>query len=370
VPRWSLRSSSASARPRVHRHPAPAARAGAEALLAELAGAAGGFVSGTRLAASLRVSRTAVWKHVGALRAEGYRIESVPYKGYRLASRPDALLPRELAKGLATAWLGRSLVAYERVDSTNRAAMQDLALPHGAVVYAFTQTGGRGRLGRAWMSPPGSVPFSVLLTPNLAPQRAQLLTLAAAVGLVRGIEAATGLSADIKWPNDVLCRGRKLAGILTEVRSDPDRVARAVVGIGMNVATDPAAFPEAVRARATSLAAALGRPVAAAPLFRAVLAGLEGAFDAVLGGEAAALDALMAAYRARCVTLGREVVVHAAGRASAGLLAGRAERVDDIGALWIRCADGGAVPVYAGDVTLAGEAPPPAGPGAAAAGTP
>jgi BirA family biotin operon repressor/biotin-[acetyl-CoA-carboxylase] ligase len=369
-----LRSSSASARPRVHRHPAPAARAGAEALLKALAGAEGAFVSGTRLAADLRVSRTAVWKHVGALRAEGYRIESAPHRGYRLAGRPDALLPRELAAGLATAWLGRSLVAFERVDSTNRAAMQDLALPHGAVVYAFTQTGGRGRLGRAWVSPPGSVPFSVLLTPNLAPQRAQLLTLAAAVGLVRGIEAATGLAADIKWPNDVLCRGRKLAGILTEVRSDPDRVVRAVVGVGLNVATDPATFPEAVGPKATSVAAALGRRVATAPLLRAVLAALETAFDAVLGGDLGALDGLMAAYRARCVTLGREVVVHAAGKASAGTsagpLAGRAERVDDLGALWIRCADGGAVPVYAGDVTLAGEAPPPAGPGAAAAGTP
>jgi len=348
-----LRSSSASARPKVHRHPAPAARAGAEALLATLAGAAGGFVSGTRLAAALRVSRTAVWKHVGTLRAEGYDIEAAPRKGYRLAGRPDALLPRELAEGLATAWLGRALVAFERVDSTNRAAMQDFGLPHGAVVYAFAQTGGRGRLGRVWESPPGSVPLSVLLLPNLPPQRAQVLTLAAAVGLVRGIESATGLSADIKWPNDVLWRGRKLAGILTEVRSDPDRVVRAVVGIGLNIATDPAAFPEAVRARATSLAASLGRPVAAAPLLRAVLAGLEGAFDAVLGGDAGALDALMAAYRARCVTLGSDVVVHAAGRAPGEPLAGRAERVDDMGALWVRRADGALVPVYSGDVTLA-----------------
>lgn len=362
-------SSSASARPRVHRHPAPAARAGAEALLAALAGAAGGFVSGTGLAASLRVSRTAVWKHVGALRAEGYRIESAPHKGYRLAGRPDALLPRELAQGLTTAWLGRALVAFERVDSTNRAAMQDLGLPHGAVVYAFAQTGGRGRLGRAWASPPGSVPFSVLLTPDLVPQRAQVLTLAAAVGLVRGVEAATGLAADIKWPNDVQWRGRKLAGILTEVRSDPDRVVRAVVGIGLNVATDPAAFPEEVRARATSIAQALGRPVAAAPVLRAVLAALEGAFDAVLGGDARVLEALLAAYRARCVTLGSEVVVHGAAGAAAGPLAGRAERVDDIGALWVRRAGGEAVPVYAGDVTLAGGVPP-GRPGAAAAGTP
>jgi BirA family biotin operon repressor/biotin-[acetyl-CoA-carboxylase] ligase len=326
------------------------------ALLTETAGAEG-FVSGTRLAAALRVSRTAVWKHVRQLRAEGYRVDSVPHQGYRLTARTAALLPRELAEGLATAWLGRSLVAFERIDSTNRAAMGDAALPHGAVVYAFRQTGGRGRLGRPWASPPGSVPFSVVLTPGLAPQRAQMLTLAAAVGLIRGIEAATGLAADIKWPNDVQWEGRKLAGILTEVRSDPDRVTRAVVGIGLNVATRPDDFPPDVRAHAASLATALGTPVAVAPLLRAVLAGLEGAFDAVLAGDARALGDLLETYRARCVTLGRDVVV----RGARETLTGRAERVDDLGALWVRRADGGEEAVYAGDVTLAPAAPFAAG---------
>jgi BirA family transcriptional regulator, biotin operon repressor / biotin---[acetyl-CoA-carboxylase] ligase len=327
------------------------------ALLTESAGAEG-FVSGTHLAQALKVSRTAVWKHVGQLKAEGYRVESVPHKGYRLAARTDALLPRELAEGLATAWLGRSLVAFERVDSTNRAAMGDANLSHGAVVYAFRQTVGRGRLGRPWASPPGSVPFSVVLAPGairgLAPQRAQLLTLAAAVGLVRGIEAATGLVADIKWPNDVQWKGRKLAGILTEVRSDPDRVTRAVVGIGLNVATAADDFPPEVRPHATSLATALGTPVAAAPLLRAVLAGLEGTFDAVLSGDAGALADLLSAYRARCVTLGRDVVV----RGSRETFSGRATRVDDLGALWVRRADGAEQPVYAGDVTLAPAAAP------------
>ncbi len=347
----------------MHRHPAPPTRAGAEAVLALLTESAGadGFVSGTRLAETLGVSRTAVWKHVRQLRAEGYGVESVPRRGYRLTARTDALLPRELAEGLATAWLGRSLVAFERVDSTNRAAMGDAALPHGAVVYAFRQTGGRGRLGRPWASPPGSVPFSIVLAPgsirNLAPQRAQVLTLAAAVGLIRGIEAATGLAADIKWPNDVQWKGRKLAGILTEVRSDPDRVTRAVVGIGLNVATRPGDFPPEVRAGAASLATALGTPVPAAPLLRAVLLGLEGAFDAVLAEDAGAFRALLDTYRARCVTLGRDVVV----RGARETLTGRALRVDDLGALWVRRADGGEEAVYAGDVTLAPAAPFAAG---------
>jgi BirA family biotin operon repressor/biotin-[acetyl-CoA-carboxylase] ligase len=295
------------------------------------------------------VSRTAVWKQVRGLQEEGYGIDSAPHRGYRLTGTPEALLPRELARGLATRWLGRELVAYEAVDSTNRAAMRDAALRHGAVVYAFAQSGGRGRLGRAWATPPGSVPFSLVLEPALPPQRAQVLTVAAAVGLVRGIEAACGLKADIKWPNDVLWQGGKLAGILAEVRSDPDRVVRAVVGVGLNVNTAPEAYPPEVRAGAVSLARATGGPVEVAGLMRAVLAALEGAYDAALSGDPEAFGALLEAYRDRCVTLGREVTV--TGRDGAARH-GTATGLDELGALWVREADGRTRPVYAGDVTL------------------
>lgn len=325
-----------------------------ERLLGLLKAAAGGFVSGTGAAEALGVSRTAVWKQVHALREEGYRIEAVPHRGYRLLGVPTEPVPRELAAGLATAWLGRRLVAYAEVDSTNRAAMHDPALPHGAVVYAFRQTGGRGRLGRAWTTPAGSIPFSVVLEPPLAPQRAQALTVAAAVGLARGIEAACGLAADIKWPNDLLWRGRKLAGILTEARSDPDRILRAVVGIGLNANTPPGAFPPEVGRNAVSLAEAAGAPLDPTGLLRAVLAGLEAAFDAALAPGPAGVAGLLEAYRARCVTLGRAVTV--SERAGGAPWTGTADRVDELGALWVRRADGRTVPVYAGDVTLSGAA--------------
>lgn len=337
----------------MHHHPAPPAREGVERLLARLKGADGAFVSGTGAAEALGVSRTAVWKHVRTLREEGYRIEAVPHRGYRLLQVPEGPLPRELAEGLETAWLGRRLVAYAEVDSTNRAAMQDPSLTHGAVVYAFRQTGGRGRLGRAWSSPPGSIPFSVVLEPALAPQRAQALTLAAAVGLARGIEAACGLRADIKWPNDLQWRGRKLAGILTEARSDPDRILRAVVGVGLNADTRPGAFPPAVEARAVSVARAAGAPVEPARLLGAVLTALEAAFDAALAADPASFSDLLDTYRARCVTLGREVTVTERDGAT---LRGTADRVDELGALWVRRGDGRSVPVYAGDVTLSGAA--------------
>jgi BirA family biotin operon repressor/biotin-[acetyl-CoA-carboxylase] ligase len=330
-----------------------------ERLLGLLKAAEGGFVSGTGAAGALGVSRTAVWKHVHALREEGYGIEAVPHRGYRLLGVPEEPVPRELAEGLSTAWLGRRLVAYPEVDSTNRAAMGDASLGHGAVVYAFRQTGGRGRLGRAWSTPPGSIPFSVVLEPALAPQRAQALTVAAAVGLARGIEAACGLSPDIKWPNDLQWRGRKLAGILTEARSDPDRILRAVVGVGLNANTAERDFPPEAGGNAVSLARAAGAPVDLGDLLRAVLTALEAAFDAALAPDPAPVTALLDDYRARCVTLGRAVTVTERGGRT---LRGTAERVDDLGALWVRREDGQTVPVYAGDVTLSGAAASAAGP--------
>jgi len=323
-------------------------------VLGLLKGAGEGFVSGSRLAAALGVSRTAVWKHVRGLKEEGYGIEAVPHRGYRLTGLPDHPVPREVAAGLATAWLGGRLVAYEAVDSTNRVAMQDPSLPHGTVVYAFRQDAGRGRLGRPWATPAGSLPFSIVLTPSLAPQRAQVLTVAAAVGLARGIEAACGARLDIKWPNDLQWAGRKVAGILTELRSDPDRILRAVVGVGLNVNTAADAFPPELAGGAASVAQAAGRPVDPGALLGAVLGALEGAFDAALAADPGRFEALLEDYRARCVTLGRAVTVTERGGA---VLSGTATGVDDLGALWVRGPDGRTRPVYAGDVTLAGTAP-------------
>jgi BirA family biotin operon repressor/biotin-[acetyl-CoA-carboxylase] ligase len=349
-----LRSSSASAPPRVQRHPAAPGREGAGRLLGLLKGAGEGYVSGSRLAAALGVSRTAVWKQVRSLGEEGYSIDAVPHRGYRLAALPEHPVPREVAAGLATRWLGSLLIAYGEVDSTNRVAMQDPSLPHGAVVYAFRQSGGRGRLGRAWLTPAGSIPFSMVLTPALAPQRAQALTVAAAVGLARGVEAACGVRLDIKWPNDLQWAGRKVAGILTELRSDPDRILRAVVGVGLNVNTAADAFPPAVAGGAASVAQAAGGPVDPAGLLRAVLAALEGAFDAALAEDPGRFAALLDTYRDRCVTLGRAVTVT---ERNGAVLHGTATGVDDLGALWVRGPDGRTRPVYAGDVTLSGTLP-------------
>ncbi|MBI5137907.1 MAG: biotin--[acetyl-CoA-carboxylase] ligase [Nitrospirae bacterium] len=322
-------------------------------LLVRLRECAGRFVSGSRLGAELGISRTAVWKHVHALQGEGYGIESTPHKGYRLVHPPHDLSAREVVASLAGNWLGRPLLLLEETDSTNRVAMHDRALGHGAVVAARRQLAGRGRLGRVWRTPPGTLAFSLVLSTPLPPQRATLITLAAALGVADGVRAACGLELDIKWPNDLLWQGRKVAGILTEVRSDPDRVVRAVVGIGLNANTAQDDLPPEVRGRAGSLAQAVGRAVPPSALLARVLDALAATFDALFADPAGrAVDALLDDYRARCVTLGQPVTV----TGHDGVARGTALAVDADGSLRVRQADGAEMRVFSGDVTLSGEA--------------
>lgn len=311
----------------------------------------GSFVSGEELARRLGVSRTAVHKHMAALRAEGYRIESVPRVGHRLVAAPDRVTAAEVRSGLATAVLGRQVEYREQVASTNELA-KELAragAPEGLVVIAEEQTGGKGRLGRRWLSPPGvGIWMSVVLRPPLPPYEAARLTLCAAVAVAGAVRAVAGVPAGIKWPNDVVFQDRKLSGILTEMEADWDRVSFAVVGIGINVNTPAAAFPPELQATATSLMAAAGRPIPRAPLVRAVLSGLEAACAEAVSGQ---FDRVLARWRELNVTLGRPVRILPVAPDQPEV-AGFAEDVDGDGALVVRLPDGGRRRVVAGEVSL------------------
>ena len=354
MPPWNWRWWSVSTRPETGvSH--PGARNTAGRLLACLKAAGGEYVSGTALGTSLGISRTAIWKQVRTLKGEGYEIESYPHLGYRLLSPPGALSAREIEDGLGTRWLGRPVLILAEADSTNRVAMQSPELGHGALVAAHAQKAGRGRLGRQWCAPEGTVPFSLVLCPALAPDRAPLLTLATGLGLVRGIADATGVRLDIKWPNDLLWRGRKVAGILTEVRSDPDRIVRAVVGVGLNVNTDIACLPPEVAGRAASVAEAVGEAIDPNRLMRGILAALEAVYDELMSASTdAAVAAILDRYRNHCATIGREVTVsHSKGVSTVGI----AVAVDAGGALVVETPGGDRSRVFSGDVTLTGKHP-------------
>jgi BirA family biotin operon repressor/biotin-[acetyl-CoA-carboxylase] ligase len=316
-----------------------------ELVLAFLADAVDDFVSGEAISDKLGLTRAAVWKHVEALRAQGYRIDAIPARGYRLAGVPDRLTPLELRPLLNTHDLGQTVHWYEELGSTNDRAKElaEEGAEHGEVVIAESQTAGRGRRGRTWASPPRrNLYFSAVLRPELPPARAPELTLVGAVALCDALRAA-GVEAGIKWPNDVLASGRKIAGILTELAAEPDRVHWVVLGAGVNVNARREDFPEELRDEATSILVERGQAAPRALFAAACFTALEGWLDRhAEDGFGPVRDA----WRARSVTLGRAVTVLADGRE----VRGTAEDIDDAGALLVRT-DAGLERILAGDVT-------------------
>jgi BirA family biotin operon repressor/biotin-[acetyl-CoA-carboxylase] ligase len=303
------------------------------------------YTSGEALSGKLGLSRTAVWKRVEALRTKGYRIEAIPARGYRLVEVPDRLTALEVAPLLETHDLGRTVHHHAVLGSTNEVAFrlaQDGA-EHGEVVVAEQQTSGKGRRGRAWVSPPGlNLYFSAILRPELPPQRAPELTLVAAVALAETLREC-GVDAAIKWPNDVHIDGRKVAGILTELSAEPERVHFVIVGVGVNLNCQDEHFPEELRGVATSLSLARGEKVHRARFAASLWTRLEEWLDLYLE---TGFDAVRARWKELSSTLGQDVLV----RTDRSELRGLAEDIDPSGALLVRTEGGQLERVLAGDV--------------------
>src|ERR1041385_551151 len=205
-------------------------------ILTALRSSEGGSVSATALSQRLGVSRAAVWARIEELRSLGYEIEASPHQGYRLLSTPDVLHADDLHSRLGRVKVvGRDIRVFQETTSTSD-IIDKLArdgVKEGVVVFAESQTNGRGRLGRRWISPARrGLWFSILLRPDLRPQAATQLTIAAATALARAIRQHTGTQPAVKWPNDILINGRKVAGILTELTAELDRVKYIILGIG------------------------------------------------------------------------------------------------------------------------------------------
>ena len=306
---------------------------------------AGETVSGQAISAELGVTRAAVWKQIEQLRALGFVIESQGKQGYRLLSCPDSLMAPVIARGLQTRWAGRQIVYLPSVDSTNRRARQLAAegAPHGTLVIADEQTAGRGRRGRGWISPAGEGVFmSLILRPQSHPSEVARLSMQTALAVALSIAQTTGLDARIKWPNDIVCGGRKVCGMLLEMNADEQAVHDVVAGIGINV--HQTQFAPEIAQTASSLDLLSGKRVCRAALVRAFLEAFERT-EAL-----AAQSALMDAYRARSATLGQRVQVIA----PAGSFTGTALEVTDSGSLIVEDEEGQRREVLAADVSVRG----------------
>jgi len=170
-------------------------------------------VSGEELGKSIGISRTAVWKHINELRREGYRIDSVPSKGYYFISAPDTLFPEEIRSGLVTRILGQRIIYHREVASTQEVA-RHLAMQgaeEGSIAIAETQSGGSGRLGRKWASPAGGIYLSIILRPDINPTEALRLPLIAGVAVAQAIAKLTSIEPKLKWPNDIIVNDKRQA---------------------------------------------------------------------------------------------------------------------------------------------------------------
>ena len=309
------------------------------------------YVSGEEMSRRLGISRAGVWKAVQALREEGCEIDSVPNRGYRLLSSPDRLREGELAGSLSGCLVGSALACLEIIDSTNTECKRRAVAgaPEGLVVIAEEQTAGRGRRGRSFQSPRGrGLYLSALLRPRLEPAAVTDMTAWVAVAVCDGIQAACGIRPRIKWTNDLVLNGKKLAGILTELglEGETNSLDYLIPGVGINVNQRPEDFAPELRDLATSRSMELGHPVRRAQLAAQVILALDRMYAAFPQQKQEYLDK----YRADCLTPGNQVqLITPASRQEA-----RAIAIDDDFRLVVELPDGTRKALSAGEVSVRG----------------
>jgi len=303
------------------------------------------YVSGEELSQRLKISRTAIWKHIQELRENGYEIVAVPNLGYRLVSIPDRLFAEEISFELETKSFGKKIYYYQTLNSTMDVAFE-IALKgaeEGTLVVAEAQSKGRGRLNRQWVSPKyKGIYLSLILRPKLLPQETPLLTLLAGVAVCEAIKEQTGISANIKWPNDILINEKKIGGILTELNAEIDTVHFVIVGIGLNVNTDKSLLPSG----ATSLKEETAKEYNRADLLRKILKKMEINYHIFKKqGPYATLEK----WRALSSTLGQRIKVICQKEH----IEGEALDIDIDGGLLVRKDSGFIEKIMAGDVLKA-----------------
>jgi BirA family biotin operon repressor/biotin-[acetyl-CoA-carboxylase] ligase len=303
-------------------------------------------ISGARIAREIGVSRSTVWRWVERLRELGVRVKGQPRTGYFLEKVPDILTPDMVRKRLKGSLFGKRVYHFFKTDSTNRVAMElgYADEPEGAVVLAEEQTAGRGRAGRSWHSERGAGLYAtLLLRPKLSPVQAPLLTMLAGLSAHTGVLAQTGLSAELKWPNDLLLNGKKFGGILTEMHAEPNAVRFVIVGIGINVSQEK--FPGELAATATSLRKETGRLHSRLEILVKLLSQFETDYNRFLregAGYVVQRFELISSF-----ANGKRVKVDTGRETFVGTTTGLSPE----GLLMVKKEDGGSVTVIAGDVT-------------------
>lgn len=307
------------------------------------------FISGESISKEFGVTRAAVWKSIKALKEEGYDIESISRKGYRLLSSPDILSYEEVKQNLNAKFIGSKIYYYDSIDSTNKMA-KDIAHreEEGTIIVAEEQLEGRGRLGRTWVSPKKKgVYFSIILKPNVAPTKVAKLTLIGAAAVNLALDEI-GIDSQIKWPNDIVINGKKVCGILTEMSSELNMINYVVIGIGINVNLEEGDIPEDIKHKATSLKIELKNKVSRKKLLAEILNRFEELY--VLFKDDGEISNAIDICRNKSAVIGKEVLVMDGNDEKAG----KAIDINEEGELIVVFKDGKAESIFSGEISIRG----------------
>ena len=308
------------------------------------------FVSGQKISEDLGVSRAAIWKYINAIKEDGYEIEAISRKGYRIISSPDVLTFEEIKNFLNTEYIGRNIIYYDSIGSTNSKAKElaELGQEHGTVVISEEQTNGRGRLGRNWVSPKyKGIWMSIILRPNIITENISQITLLGAAAVQKAI-MKMGIKTSIKWPNDIVLNSRKVCGILTEMSGEVDHINYLVMGIGINVNFEEEDFPEELKDIATSLTLESGKYMDRKRLLSNVLNTFEVLYnDFVKNGD---IEETIDICRKNSILIGKEIQLVNRGKVTTA----KAIDISDQGELVIENCHGMVENIVSGEVSIRG----------------
>jgi len=306
-------------------------------------------VSGEKISNELGITRSAVWKQINELRMMGYDIASSQKEGYKLTQTSNKLLPYEIHKKLRTQFIGKKMRYLENTPSTIWVGKQlcsegDVEKMHGMVIIAEEQTGGVGRMGRAWVSPSGGIWVTIVLKPHVPIDHIFMITMAGSIAVARAIRKEFDLGALIKWPNDIFIGNKKVAGLLLELSAEADIVHHCLLGIGIDVNVPLDSFSPALQKQITSISAEVGHEVDRASFLARILKEFENHYLLIEGGE---YETIISEWKSLSCTLENRVLIRTLKKS----FEGDAIDIDEFGALIIRKDNGKLERVIAGDCT-------------------
>ncbi|MCQ4923445.1 biotin--[acetyl-CoA-carboxylase] ligase [Tissierella carlieri] len=307
------------------------------------------FISGEEMSKEFHMTRAAIWKYINMLKEDGYIIESIPRKGYKIISFPDILTYEEVEEYLDTDFIGRNIYYFNSINSTNRKA-KEIAFgeKEGTVLVAEQQEEGKGRLGRHWISPKGKgIWMSIILKPKVDPMKVAKITLLGAAAVYKAL-SNMNIKSQIKWPNDVLIDGKKICGILTEMSAELNMINYVIMGIGINVNLDESDIPEELKDKATSIKIIEDKEIDRKELFTNILNEFEKIYKDFIDRDS--ISEAIDICKANSALIGKDIRIIRGDEVRVG----KALDINEEGHLVVEF-DGGIVEnIYSGEISIRG----------------